>query len=148
MVRLPRKESFVWESYTYRHYNDKSVESFKAWVVNHDWQEVLEAEGSDLKAEAYQRTIDSAIEAFFPLKMNRRKNTDLPWMSKRILQEIDTRKRIYVEDGGQRTVRWREQKAKTDKLIRERKSVFLDTQKEHILAEDANRNFFKHVKKN
>lgn len=40
-VSLPRKESFVWESYSYRHYNDKSVNKFKAWILNHDWRDVF-----------------------------------------------------------------------------------------------------------
>ena len=101
-VRLERKEVFVWESYTYRHFNDQSVEKFKAWLVMHEWKEVCEVEGSDAKAEAYQATIDAAIESCFPLKTTHRKNTDLPWMCKEVLKEIERRKRIYVEDGGQR----------------------------------------------
>ena len=62
-MSLTRREAFKWQTYTYRHFNDKSVEAFRDWVVMHDWQEVLAAQGSDAKAEAYQSTVVGAVES-------------------------------------------------------------------------------------
>ena len=54
-VNLPRKETFHWESYTYRHYNEYSVDKFKSWIFMNDWRTVLEEEDVDRKTDAYQR---------------------------------------------------------------------------------------------
>ena len=92
---LERVKTFKWQKYTYRHYNEASVQQFKEWVVMHDWQEVLSAGGSNDKANAYQRTITKALDEFFPKKTTRKKSTDLPWMNKRIEKLIKNRKLLY-----------------------------------------------------
>ena len=84
--KLSKKKSFKWETYSYRRYTPEAEELFKSWIVFHDWSEVLNAEGSHAKTEAYQATLTWAVESFFPLKTTRRKNTDLPWMSKGVLR--------------------------------------------------------------
>ena len=98
------------------------------------------------KTEAYQSTVVKAIEEFFPLKTTKRKSTDLPCINKAVLKMIKDRKRIFKEEEGVRTDTWKQAKARTDAKILERKQEYLWTQKSHILAEDANRNFYKHVK--
>ena len=99
-IGLERREAFTWQKYTYRHYDDQAEKNFKSWVVLHDWREVYEAEGSEDKANAYQATIQAAIGEFFPLRTTHRRSTDLPWMSRGVLDQIDTRKRIFAEAGG------------------------------------------------
>ena len=81
-AEMARLKACEWQTYTYRHFNEASVELFKEWVALHNWQEVLQEEGSNNKANAYQATISGALEKFFPLKTTRRKTTDLPWMNK------------------------------------------------------------------
>ena len=68
----------------------------------HDWQEVVSEEGSNAKANAYQSTMTTALDAFFPPKTTKRKSTELPWMNKRIKKMIKDRKRIFFEEGGKR----------------------------------------------
>ena len=145
-LRVPRRPVFTWETYTYRHFNKNSEERFKAWIVMHDWASVLAAAGPDAKTNEYQRIITWAIQEFFPLKTTRRKSTDLPWMNGKVLDMIRKRKLLYFEEGGKRTEAWKVAKKGTQDLIRKRKRGFMDTQRGHILAEDANRNFFKHVR--
>ena len=144
-VEMPRMETFRWETYSYRQYTMKAVEEFRGWITMYDWKDVLEAEGSNNKTEIYQATVTAAINAFFPLRTTRRKSTDLPWIGKKLRKLIRKRMDIFLEDGW-RSPRWKEMKKKTDDMLRERKRGYLDTQKGHILAEDANRNFFRHVK--
>ena len=67
-------------------------------------------------------------------------------MNKRIKKLIKDRKRLFFEEGGKRTEAWKEEKRKVAKEIRDRKRGYMNNQKEHLLASDANRNFFKHVK--
>ena len=142
---LKRKETFTWETFSYRHYSEEAVQKFKQWLVFHHWEEVLEAEVCNNKANAYQQTINWAVETFFPLKTTRRKSNDLPWLNKKTLQMIDTRRRLYMSEGG-RTVVWKEKKKEVDKAIRDRKRGYMSAQKNRILEADANRNFFRHVR--
>ena len=59
---------------------------------------------------------------------------------------IRDRKKLYWEEGGERTPRWREEKKRVDEVVKNRKKEYIATQKTHLLAEDANRNFYKHVR--
>ena len=63
-----------------------------------------------------------------------------------ILKRIKNRRRIFVEEGGVRTEAWKEEKRKVDKLILERNRGYMNTQRSHLLADDAGRNFFHHIK--
>ena len=102
--------------------------------------------GANRKADAYQRVLNEAIDRCFPLKSRKKKSTDLSWMTDGIRHQIKLRKELFVVEGGVRTAAWKEEKRKTADIIRKSKRGYMDIQKRHILAEDANRNFLKHVK--
>ena len=146
-AELHKKRTFKWETYSYRHYNNQSVENFKTWIIMHDWREVLEAQGLNNKTDACQGTVTEAVEKFFPLETTRRKSSELPWMSKKLKTMIVDRKQQFFNDGGVRTAAWKEKKIRTEDELRKRKRGYMDTQREHILAKDANRNFFKQAEK-
>ena len=74
----------------------------------------------------------------------RKKSTDCPWINNRIRKLVRRRKGIYRREG--RSPKWRRMKALTDELIKKRRMVYLGSQKECLLAEDATRNFFRNVK--
>ena len=99
-LRIPKKEAFRWEVYSYRHFNDDLVAAFREWVVWHDWDEVLSASSSDAKAEAYQGTVVGAVERFCPLKKRKKKSTDPPWLDKKTKGLIEDRKKLFVDEGG------------------------------------------------
>ena len=79
-VLLNRQETYRWESYSYRYFNDRSVEKFREWIVFYDWAGVLGSVTADEKAKAYQRTVVDAVERFFPLRTVKKKSTDPPWL--------------------------------------------------------------------
>ena len=87
----------------------------------------------------------AAVEEFFPLKKVRRKNTDPPWLDKKTAKMIEDRKQLYVSEGGH-TELWKEEKKRTNEAVRNRKRVFFDRQKDKLLDDDANRNFYTHVR--
>ena len=91
--------------------------------------------------EAYQDTLSRAIDEFFPLKKVMRKNNDLPWINGKVLKQIEARKRLFWQEGGKRTDAWKEAKRGTERLVKERKVGYMQTQNDHVLAKDANRNF-------
>lgn len=70
----------------------------------------------------------------------------MPWMSKGLIKQIRDRKRLYVSEGGVRTQAWKERKKQTDALVKERKRGYMEKQKGHILEDDANRDFYRHVR--
>lgn len=78
--------------------------------------------------------------------MRKKKSNDLPWMTEGIKKQIRMRKGLFSDEGGVRTSNWKAEKKKTAELIKKSKRGYMDIQKNHILAEDAHRNFFKHVK--
>ena len=142
---MERRAAYKWESFTYRQYNDEAVAKFREWITWHDWVEVRSEVNAGAKGEAYQRVIMWAKDKFFPLRTVHKKSSDPSSMDKRKAKMIEDRKRLYVEEGG-RTAVWKLEKKRTGDRIKERKRKFFDKQKESLLAEDANRNFYKHVK--
>ena len=128
--QMKKMKTFTWQKFTYRHYNEASVEQFKHWVVLHDWTEVLSKEGSNGKADAYQKTLTEALERFFPLKTTRRKSTEHPWMNKKVKKMIKDKKDLFWEEGG-RTAVWKERKRVVADAVRERKKGYMETQKPH-----------------
>ena len=110
----------------------------------HDWSDVIRAVTSNEKADIYQKTITDAIERIFPLKTTRRKSTDLPWINNTIRKRIRRRMKIYRREG--RSELWKWMKKCTDEMIRERRDKYMNNQREHLLAHDAQRSFFRNVK--
>ena len=94
-VRLQRQQSFEWITYTYRVCTEEAKRDFGSWFMTQNWAEVLMAEGSNNKAEAYQDHIDAAMNTFFPTRTTRRKSSDPPWLNKATLKKITRRSRIY-----------------------------------------------------
>ena len=94
-ANLPRTRPFEWVTYQYRYFNDQAVGEFGQWLAGMDWREVLNAEGSNAKANLYQEEVTRAMEAVFPLITVRKKSTDCPWISNRIRKLIRRRKGIY-----------------------------------------------------
>lgn len=75
----------------------------------HDWVEVIDVSGSNIKANAYQNTLTQAIDQFFPLKTTRRRSDNLPWLDKKTIKMIERRKALFIEEGGVRTAVWKAQ---------------------------------------
>ena len=142
---LKKTQTFEWLSYSYVHYDEESEQEFGRWLAGHDWSEVMLAEGSNLKTEIYQRTVTAAINSIFPVKFTRRKSTDLPWINSYIKRQIRRRRAIFKLHG--RSDRWHRQKKRTDELIRIRRDKYFAHQKKIILANDANRVFYKNVRR-
>lgn len=61
------------------------------------------------------------------------------------MKKIRRRKLLYIAEGGVHMDGWKLGKNRTNDLVWERKQGYLEMQNGHILAEDANPNFFHHV---
>ena len=105
-------------------------EDFGRWIVQQHWEEVLQAVGSDGKADALQEIIDAAMDTFFPLRTVRWKSTDPPWMSKKILKRMRRRMEIYIKEG--RSSLWHSMKKTTDELIKASKAKYMVIKKKNL----------------
>ena len=140
-----RKERYRWLSYTYRYSNEDSDRLFGEWLAGKDWAELVQTPTSDAKAEMYQRDINEAIEACFPLRTTKRRSIDPPWINPAVKKLIKGRKRVFMETDG-RTSEWKEVKKKMGDLIKKRCKKFQTNQKSKLLANDGDRVFFKQTK--
>ena len=113
-------------------------------MVLHDWDEVLEAQGSNAKAAAYQKYLEAAMDVFFPYKTTARNSNDSPWINAGIKRRIRQRHGIYQREG--RSAKWKCLKKVTDTIIRKRRKVYMDSQRDDLLQDDGDRCFFKNIK--
>ena len=121
-VSLPKIQAFTWLTYSYRYFNEESVQKFRNWIVPESWGDVLDVQGSQNKAVAYQAKITGALESCFPLITVRRKSTDPPWINAKIRTMIRRRRGIYRQHG--RSAAWKRLKKKTLSLITKRRQKY------------------------
>ena len=141
---LPRHQTFEWVTYSYRLLTEEAKQDFGRWIVQQHWEEVLAAAGPDSKVDLFQETIDAAMDVFFPIRTVRRKSTDPPWMTKKILKRIRRRMHIYIKEGRSELCHY--MKRGTDELIKTSKEKYMAIKKDQLTAADANRSFFRLVK--
>ena len=144
-VKLRRKERYRWLKYSYRYLNEESSGKFGEWITSKDWSHLVQTEGSCNKADMYQNELNWAISNFFPLITIKRRNIDPPWINDKIRKLIRIRKRIFKDEGG-RTENWKKMKKRVNELIEKRKKTYQDSQRIKLLADDAERNFFRNTK--
>ena len=108
---LERKKK--WMKYSYRKYTEDGDAAFGEWIVGHNWAEIS-GTPSD-QAEALGRTLDSAMESFFPLITRRLRSDQDPWINEYLEKMIIRRKKIFKLQG--RSASWKKVKKRTEKLI-------------------------------
>ena len=143
-ARLLKREKVVWETFTHRPYNDKSADSFKRDIAAADWSPVLSSRGSNDKAGKYQSIVDDLIQRNFPLKVVKRKETDLPWFNGKARKMTRKKQAIYKSEG--KLDRWLRMQEKVDNYLEVRREAFLDTQREKFIGPDASSQFYKNVR--
>ena len=141
---LPRTEAYELLTYSFRYYTEESAEVFTRWAVGQDWSLVLEAEGSNAKAAAYQSLVEGAIASSFKLITTTRKSTDPPWINAAIRKRVAQRRSIYRREG--RSAAWKRLKRVVVCLVKRRRARYMDSQRDVLLKEDSERNFFKNIR--
>ena len=142
---IDRKKKYRWPKYSYRYNNPVSRKKFGEWLVMKDWTAVLQATTSDTKADLFQNELQWAVESFFPLVTVKRRDIDPPWINSNVKKIIKARKRVYRIDE-KRNTEWKTLKKRTENLIERRKKKYQDLQRIKLLADDADRNFFRNTK--
>ena len=78
-----------------RRFPDSGIREFGSWITQQDWQEVLDAEGTDNKCDLFHDIIWKKIDAIFPLKKRRTHSNDKPWMNNKIKGLIADRQKAH-----------------------------------------------------
>ena len=78
-----------------RRFPDSGIREFGRWITQQNWQEVLEAEGTDNKCDIFYDMIWKKIDDIFPLKKRRTHPNDKPWMNNKIKGLIGERQRAH-----------------------------------------------------
>ena len=125
-TRLVRNRKFKWLRYSYRKYTPEGDASFGEWILEHDWSEVRG--DPSCMAESLGKTLDRAMDAFFPLITRRLRSDQDPWINVPLEKMIARRKKIFRIQG--RSKSWKKVKKKTEQIIRERKKGYLEYQLE------------------
>ena len=130
--------------YSYRYFSRKGSNDFEQWLKTCCWDPVYSARTSSLKVKAFDEILEVGMNKFFPWKTTVRLESDPPWVNDKIRRLQAKKRKVYCREG--RSDLWKKLKKKAVKIIRKRAKVYLQTQKDVMLAPDAVRNFYKHVK--
>ena len=94
----------------------------KAWLMVEDWNNVLEAETTDQKAEEFQKTFFDKFSQYFPRKQIKIANDDQPWITDELKKLDRKKKRIYRKT--RRSEKWKVLDKQFKKKVKESKSNF------------------------
>lgn len=99
--KLKRRHCFVTTEHRVRTINTDSVENFKKALLGTDWSFLDGKDPTDMVG-AFDSLMGVMYNKAFPEKTVKVRNTDLPWVSKRIKRYIRRKKRRYRENGKSR----------------------------------------------
>ena len=96
-AELSRNRKFEWMRYSYRKHTPEGDVAFGEWILDHGWSEIS---GSPSEmAAALGRTLDKAMEVFFPLITRRLRSDQDPWINLPLEKIIERRKKIFWIQG-------------------------------------------------
>ncbi|CAH1245972.1 Hypp7619 [Branchiostoma lanceolatum] len=100
---------------------ESNLRSFGQWITQYQWDDVLEAQGTQNKTSTFYRILTQAIDTHFPSKVVKTHAQDKPWISPVIKNAIKLRQRAFEE---QDWATWRTLRNKVQRAIKRAKSEF------------------------
>ena len=74
------------------------IHEFGRWITSHQWNEVLNAPSTTVKADKFYETVLEAIKTHFPLKVIKLHSDDKPWITSAIKDLIKKRQVAFAEN--------------------------------------------------
>ena len=142
--RVPRKEPVKWEVFSHRPITKSGEISFLAELEGQDWSLVLTAQGPNAKVGAFHSIIQDLTDRHFPLKITRRKESDLPWLDARARKMIKRKAAIFKSEGP--SERWERARNDVDRYLDGRREEYVAKQREKFTGPNASAHFHKNVK--
>ena len=95
---LPRRRIAITKSFTFRPFSQEGLEKFKALTLQVDWEIIQKGNPTD-SAEALDGLLQRLVEASFPTKTRRIRNTDAPWFNQECKMAVARKNRVYKAEG-------------------------------------------------
>lgn len=96
------------------------------------------------KVAKLKATLSNLTAKHFKIKTTTRKSTDPPWFNDKVLWLIRKKRKVYDREGG--LPRYKILRRKSDKLSKDRASVYLKQQRFAMTGPNASKNFYRNVK--
>ncbi|KAI8481124.1 hypothetical protein Bbelb_411380 [Branchiostoma belcheri] len=74
---------------------DSRIRAFGQWITSHTWDEVLQSDTVEEKTAAFFRTLNCAIENYFPLRKCSLHHRDKPWITALLKDLIHRRQQAH-----------------------------------------------------
>ena len=140
---LPRVPQYSVQKYSYQRETEAGKKKFGELLAETDFSTMFSSTDVDEKVEIFQDKMTALMASAFPVITNTRKSSEPPWMSMKIRNEIRIRRAVFRKFG--RNEHWHKLKDRTDKMIKDRRSVFEKNLKEKLLTNPEPGNFYKCV---
>ena len=141
---LNKKEPVVWKKITFRPYTETAAAAFKKDIASETWSTVMDAIGSNSKANAFQATLDTLMDKHFPQKTIRRKNDDLPWFNEVAKKKAKRKRAVFRAEA--KSDRWVALQLDLEEYLEKRRQIYLSKQRVNMTGPSAQKEFYKNVK--
>ena len=129
--------------FVHRPITKKGVEEFEKKIILMDWGLMYMGNPTE-SAAALCSILDDLVDECFPQIQTSIKSTDSPWISRPIKRQIRRKRRAYAAEG--KSQRYRREKKKAEKMMREGKQVFFEKVKKIAFEERSNKRYYGAVK--
>ena len=116
----------------------------KSWLSNQNWNDIINEESPDIKAECFQAKILSKIDDFFPIKERKIANDDQPFITEKLKRLKRKKCRIYRKH--RKSEEWKRLDEIYNQELRNAKKIFY-RRKIRNLKRSNPRNWHKELKR-
>ena len=141
--KVQRKHHFQTSTHETRHFGEEGLLKFNGLLCATDWSVLDNLSASDMVVK-FDETIKSYYDLCFPVKIIKVRDTDLPWVSKRIKRAIRRKKRKYKVQGS--STEWKEMEREVRKDINDNRVRHLEKVKKKILDGGTARGYYSTIK--
>ena len=142
-AQLKHVHHFTWIKYKARLITDQGEAKLEKLMRETDWRKIEDLPTEERIARFHQ-VLHKITNQCFPLKQYKLKSTDKPWIDEAVCDMIDKRQRVFRSE--LRSTNWKKLKAKTNKMIKERKKKYYDRDTDKLSKEGSHRIAFKALK--
>ena len=122
--KLPKKNKAVASSFTFRPITTKGNDTFKQYMVQHDWSELTSFTCASKAADELNKILQHYFELSFEEKTRKIRSTDPPWLDGPTKRLIRKKRCIYRAEG--KSIRYEIAAEECQAAINLRKKRFLD----------------------
>ena len=143
--KLKHSHDFKWVTYTYRQIDDAREAEFDKGLEKIDWSEhIKDNMNLDQRTQTMHDVLMGLVNRCFPIRSNKVRSTDDPWIDEATRKAIQRRKQVYYDF--QRAGDWKELKATTADMIKRRKTRYYEREVNRLAEKGSHTIPFKALK--